>query len=146
MQRSVGGPSAAAAETESWQRTPWMMVVVLFIMSASQTSCLLAAQFGVRTVQPIVTPFVQELTGTLPSLATLAGFAFSITGVADLVASPFLAKRSDSIGYRRVLLISLFGAAIATLPPCRRHWSIITQRLIYRRHSANDERLDRPSG
>jgi DHA1 family multidrug resistance protein-like MFS transporter len=77
---------------------------------------ILAAQFGVRTVQPIVTPFVQQLTGTLPSLATLAGFAFSITGVADLVASPFLGKRSDSLGYRRVLLISLFGAAIATLP------------------------------
>ena len=34
----------------------------------------LAAQFGVRTVQPIVTPFVQQLSGPLPSLATLAGF------------------------------------------------------------------------
>lgn len=77
---------------------------------------ILAAQFGVRTIQPIVAPFVQQLTGPLPSLATLAGFAFSITGVADLIASPFLGKRSDSIGYRRVLLISLFGAAIATLP------------------------------
>jgi DHA1 family multidrug resistance protein-like MFS transporter len=77
---------------------------------------ILVAQFGARTVQPIVTPFVQELTGPLPSLATLAGFAFSITGVADLIASPFLGKRSDSLGYRRVLLISLFGAAVATLP------------------------------
>jgi DHA1 family multidrug resistance protein-like MFS transporter len=77
---------------------------------------ILVAQLGVRTVQPIVTPFVQELTGPLPSLATLAGFAFSITGVADLIASPFLGKRSDGLGYRRVLLISLFGAAIATLP------------------------------
>jgi DHA1 family multidrug resistance protein-like MFS transporter len=77
---------------------------------------ILAAQFGVRTIQPIVTPFVQQLTGTLPSLATLAGIAFSITGIADLVASPFLGKRSDSLGYRRVLVISLLGAAIATLP------------------------------
>jgi MFS transporter, DHA1 family, multidrug resistance protein len=77
---------------------------------------ILAAQFGVRTVQPVVTPFVQALTGPVAAFATLASFAFSITGLADLFASPFLGKRSDRIGYRRVLLIALLGAACATLP------------------------------
>lgn len=77
---------------------------------------LLFSQFGVRAVQPVVTLFVQELTGPVTALATLAGFAFSITGLADVVASPFLGKRSDTIGYRRVLLISLLGAALTTLP------------------------------
>ncbi len=77
---------------------------------------LLMAQFGVRTVQPVVTLFVQELVGASAALATLAGFAFSITGVADVIASPFLGKRSDVIGYRRVLLISLCGAALMTIP------------------------------
>jgi MFS family permease len=38
-------------------------------------------------------------------LAQFAGFAFSVNGVADLIASPFLGKRSDTIGYRRVLII-----------------------------------------
>ncbi len=46
---------------------------------------LLMAQFSVRTVQPVVTLFVQELVGSPPQLATLAGAAFSITGLADLV-------------------------------------------------------------
>jgi DHA1 family multidrug resistance protein-like MFS transporter len=77
---------------------------------------LLMAQFGVRAVQPVVTPFVQDLVGSVPSLATLAGFAFSVTGIADVLVSPFLGKRSDSIGYRRVLLISLFGAMAASVP------------------------------
>ncbi|MFC0407629.1 MFS transporter [Roseomonas elaeocarpi] len=77
---------------------------------------LLIAQFGVRTVQPVVTLFVQDLVGWEPGLATLAGFAFSVTGIADLIASPFLGKRSDVLGYRRVLLISLFGAAMMSLP------------------------------
>lgn len=77
---------------------------------------LLMAQFGVRSVQPVVTLFVQELVGWQAGLATLAGLAFSITGVADLVASPFLGKRSDVIGYRRVLLISLAGAALMSVP------------------------------
>lgn len=77
---------------------------------------LLLAQFGIRAVQPVITLFVQELTGPVPALATLAGFAFSIAGFADVLVSPFLGKRSDSIGYRRVLLISLMGAALASIP------------------------------
>ena len=75
---------------------------------------LLMAQFSVRTVQPVVTLFVQELVGSPPQIATLAGIAFSITGLADLIASPFLGKRSDVIGYRRVLLICLAGATLTS--------------------------------
>jgi DHA1 family multidrug resistance protein-like MFS transporter len=91
---------------------------------------LLMAQFGTRSVQPIVTPFVQDLLGPVPSLATLAGFAFSVTGVADLLASPFLGKRSDKIGYRRVLLISLFGAMLASFPQAFVHsyWQFVALR------------------
>jgi len=77
---------------------------------------LLMAQFGVRTVQPIVTLYVKEMVGDLPNVATLAGIAFSITGVANVISAPFLGNRSDVIGYRRVLLISLLGATLTTLP------------------------------
>ena len=91
---------------------------------------LLMAQFGVRSVQPVVTPFVQELVGLGPGLATLAGLAFSITGVADVIASPFLGKRSDTIGYRKVLLISLAGAALATIPQAAvgNYWQFLALR------------------
>jgi MFS transporter, DHA1 family, multidrug resistance protein len=91
---------------------------------------LLLAQFAVQAVQPIVTLFVQQLTGPVPQLATLAGLAFSVTGLADVIASPFLGKRSDVIGYRRVLLISLFGAAAATLPQAFAHgyWTFVAER------------------
>ena len=77
---------------------------------------LLMAQFGVRTVQPIITLYVQEMVGNLPNVATLAGIAFSISGVANVIAAPFLGTRSDRLGYRRVLLICLAGAALTTLP------------------------------
>jgi len=91
---------------------------------------LLLAQFGVRTVQPVVTLFVQQLVGNPLNLATLAGLAFSVTGVADLLASPFLGKRSDVIGYRRVLLICLFGAALASVPQAFAHsfWEFVIER------------------
>lgn len=91
---------------------------------------LLMAQFGVRTVQPVVTLFVKELVGMRPDLATLSGVAFSITGVANVIAAPFLGNKSDVIGYRRVLLIGLLGAAVTTLPQAFTHsyWAFTVQR------------------
>jgi MFS transporter, DHA1 family, multidrug resistance protein len=91
---------------------------------------LLMAQFGVRTVQPVVTLFVQELLGDRPDLATLSGIAFSITGLANIVAAPFLGNKSDKIGYRRVLLIALLGAGLTTLPQAfaGSYWAFTAQR------------------
>ncbi len=77
---------------------------------------LLIAQVSLRSVQPIVTVFVTDLAPNAHNVATLAGLAFSVVGLADLVGSPFLGKRSDSIGYRRVLVIALLGGAAFTLP------------------------------
>jgi len=77
---------------------------------------LLMAQFGVRTSQPIVPLYVKEMVGAVPNLATLAGFAFAVTGLANVISAPFLGNRSDRIGYRRVLLICLAGGTLMTLP------------------------------
>jgi DHA1 family multidrug resistance protein-like MFS transporter len=82
---------------------------------------LLMAQFGVRTVQPIITLYVKEMVGNLPNVATLAGIAFSITGVANVISAPFLGNRSDRMGYRRVLLICLLGSTLTTLPQAFTH-------------------------
>ncbi len=91
---------------------------------------LLLAQFGVRSVQPVITLYVQSLVGAAPNLATLSGFAFSMTGLADIIASPFLGKRSDVLGYRRVLLISLFGAALFSIPQAfaDSYWLFVAER------------------
>ena len=91
---------------------------------------LLLAQFGVQAVQPVVTLYVQQMLGPVPALATLGGLAFSVTGVADLIASPFLGRRSDVLGYRRVLLIALAGAALASLPQAfvTNYWGFVATR------------------
>ena len=77
---------------------------------------VLLAQVVAFGVQPVVPLFVRELVGNPAWLATAVGLAFAVTGLADLIASPFLGKRSDRIGYRRVLLISLCGVAALTIP------------------------------
>jgi DHA1 family multidrug resistance protein-like MFS transporter len=77
---------------------------------------MLMAQFATQAVQPVVTLYVQDMVGMRPDLATLGGAAFSVTGLAGVLAVPFLGRKSDVIGYRRVLMISLFGAALFTAP------------------------------
>ena len=91
---------------------------------------LLMAQFSTRAVQPVVTLFVQELIGPRPDLATLGGLAFSVTGLAGMVAVPLLGKRSDEIGYRRVLLICLLGATLTSLPQvfASSYWMFVVER------------------
>ena len=91
---------------------------------------LVLAQLGVRSVQPVVTLYVQTLVGSVPNLATLSGLAFSMTGIGDIIASPFLGKRSDKLGYRRVLLISLAGAALFSFPQAfaENYWVFVAER------------------
>ena len=74
------------------------------------------AQFAIQAVQPVVTLFVQDMLGQRPDLATLGGLAFSVTGIAGVLAVPFLGRKSDIIGHRTILLISLLGAALFTAP------------------------------
>ncbi len=91
---------------------------------------MLMAQFATQAVQPVVTLFVQEMLGQRPDLATLGGFAFSVTGIAGVLAVPFLSRKSDVIGYRTVLLISLAGAALFTAPQALSlgYWAFVVER------------------
>ncbi len=77
---------------------------------------MLMGQFATHAVQPIVTLHVQDMLGPRPDIATLGGIAFSVTGIAGILAVPFLGRRSDRIGYRTTLLICLAGAALFTAP------------------------------
>jgi MFS transporter, DHA1 family, multidrug resistance protein len=74
------------------------------------------AQIAARGASPMIPLFVHQLLGTSPWLGTAAGAAVAVTGIADVIASPWLGKRSDLLGYRRVLVISLAGAAAFTFP------------------------------
>lgn len=107
-------------------RVPGIAAALDLIMRAKGMASLfvvlMLATFAARTIQPIVTIYVEQLVGSDAAIvATLAGAAFSVTGIADVIASPFLGKRSDVIGYRRVLLICLMGAALMTLPQAFAH-------------------------
>jgi DHA1 family multidrug resistance protein-like MFS transporter len=91
---------------------------------------MMMGQFATQAVLPVVTLYVREILGARPDIATLGGLAFSATGLAGVMAVPFLGRRSDRIGYRRTLLICLFGAALFTLPMAAPfgYWAFVAER------------------
>ena len=127
VQENFVRPQTAKRGRSSWASMALLIgasgVLPLFFV-------LLMAQFSVRAVAPVVTLFVQELTGPRADLATLGGIAFSVTGLAGMVAVPLLGRRSDVIGYRRVLLICLAGATLTSLPQgfADNYWTFTVER------------------
>jgi DHA1 family multidrug resistance protein-like MFS transporter len=77
---------------------------------------LILGQITILATQPVIALYVRHLTGPTPLIGAFVGSSFAVMGIADLLASPFLGKRSDTLGYRRVLLISIAGAALFTIP------------------------------
>jgi DHA1 family multidrug resistance protein-like MFS transporter len=77
---------------------------------------MMMGQFATQAVGPVVTLFVREMLGNRPDIATLGGLAFAATGLAGVLAVPILGKRGDTWGYRRVLMLSLGGAALFSFP------------------------------
>ncbi len=127
VQEQFARPAAGTRKGSTWKSMTLLVsaagVLPLFFV-------LLMAQFSTRAVQPVITLFVQELTGPRPDLATLGGLAFSVTGMAGMVAVPLLGRRSDQIGYRRVLLICLLGATLTSLPQgfAGSYWTFTAER------------------
>jgi len=126
-ERFARAPAAAKGGASLWERvrelTRHPQLAPMFLV-------VLLAQVSALGVQPIVPLFVRALVGNAPWLATAAGAAFAVTGAADILASPWLGKRSDRIGYRRVLLISLAGVALFTIPQSLVHtiWAFLALR------------------
>lgn len=77
---------------------------------------LLLAQLTTFAATPVIPLFVRSLVGNAPWLGTAAGSAIAIVGVAGIASTPWLGRRGDRIGYRRVLVLSLVGAALFTFP------------------------------
>ncbi len=97
---------------------------------AALVMVLLLSQFGVQAIAPIVTIFIQEMIGSRPDIATLSGLAFSASGIAGVFAVPLLGRMSDRIGERKVLLIAIAGAALATAPQAFTdgYWVFVAER------------------
>jgi DHA1 family multidrug resistance protein-like MFS transporter len=118
---------------EKRQRASWMASVRMISRSqvlVALVLVLLLTQFATQSIQPVITLFVQELLGSRPDLGTLAGLAYSATGLAGVMAVPVLGRAADRFGERRVLVLALAGAALFTAPQSIVHgyWGFLIAR------------------
>ncbi len=73
---------------------------------------LMLTTFSAMNAEPIIPLYLETLALPVGYISFLSGLVFAATGVADIIASPFLGRRGDRIGYKKVLLISLAGSAV----------------------------------
>lgn len=73
-------------------------------------------QAAVLSTNSMMTIFVKNLVGNVTNIAFLSGLAMSITGIANIIASPFLGKLGDRVGQSRVLPVVMLIAGVLYLP------------------------------
>ncbi|KEO82912.1 MFS transporter [Tumebacillus flagellatus] len=83
----------------------WPMFVVAFLIT-----------FSMMMIDPLMSVYVSQLAPASQNVALLAGMVTASTGVANILFSPRLGRLGDRIGYKRVLLLALCGAALMYLP------------------------------
>lgn len=73
-------------------------------------------QFAMLSPGPQMPLFVQQLGAPGGYIVFFAGLVTSVTGLANIVASPQLGKLGDKFGSQYVLMIALLGAAVFFIP------------------------------
>jgi len=74
---------------------------------------LCTSQVAIMSVEPIFAVYVITLGVPTPRVATVAGVLFSVTGLASMLGAPLWGRMADRSGGRRVLVLTLWGAALA---------------------------------
>ncbi|ASS75666.1 hypothetical protein CIG75_12145 [Tumebacillus algifaecis] len=83
----------------------WPVLIVSFLIS-----------FSMMMVDPMMSIYVSQLAPSAENVALIAGLITACTGIANIIFSPRLGKLGDRIGYKKVLLIAMCGAALFYIP------------------------------
>ncbi len=91
-------------KTVSQQKPVLSLYLVIFLI-----------QLAVMGVNPLLSLFVEELTPQ-QHVAFYAGLAISVMGFANMLTSPQLGKLSDKFGAHHILIYSMLGVALFSIP------------------------------
>jgi MFS family permease len=76
---------------------------------------IMLAQFSVMTIEPVLTLYIAQIGGASQHTSMIAGFVFSIVGVASILFASRWGRLADKIGFQKVLLIGLLAGGIGSL-------------------------------
>lgn len=95
---------------EVWNSVPEKSLTI--ILSVTYFAITLA----LYTIEPIITVYVTQLSRHASHVALISGLAFSASGLANIIAAPYLGKLSDKVGAHKVMLIALIAAGLIYIP------------------------------
>jgi MFS transporter, DHA1 family, multidrug resistance protein len=84
------------------------------------------------SVEPIITVYITQLSKNTSHVALLAGMAFSASGLANIIAAPYLGKLSDKIGAQKVIFVALVAAGLIYIPQAfvKNPWQLMGLRFL----------------
>lgn len=88
--------------------------------------------FAMMSSMPLMPLFIEQMHGSIPRLAFYAGLVGSITGFANMAASPILGRLGDRLGSEKILMICLIGAGLSFIPQMfvQNVWQLLAARFI----------------
>ena len=111
---------------EVWNTVPNKSLTIIIFVT------FFVLTLSLYTIEPIVTVYVTQLSPNTSHVALLAGLAFSVTGLANIIAAPKLGKISDKIGAQKVMLAALVVAGLIYIPQAfvKDPWQLIALRFL----------------
>ncbi|WP_142248092.1 MFS transporter [Alkalihalobacterium alkalinitrilicum] len=120
------------AEKKVYTRKEVVMHIIKSPILMSVMMISLVIQAANFSIQPLLALYVHELTRT-ENLAFLAGFAFSVTGLGNLLATRKWGDLGDRLGHGKILIILLFLSALFFIPQAlvTELWQLIILRFLF---------------
>ncbi|AZR74424.1 hypothetical protein BBF96_14125 [Anoxybacter fermentans] len=76
---------------------------------------LMGVQAGMNMIQPILPLYIEKISPIGMDISLVTGIAFSLIGIATILAAPRWSAKAEEIGFKTVLILGLFGGAILNL-------------------------------
>lgn len=102
------------AANEAPPASAWRLLMTPLLLGMTLTMLVIRGAEG--AVQPIMSLYIEELSGMASNASTLAGLVLGILGVTSAISSVFLGRLGDKRGYRSILMICALGAGLIYLP------------------------------
>ncbi len=102
-----------------------LLLMVMFVA--------LIVQMALFSVQPLLALYVNQIAHTTENMAFLAGAAFSITGLGNLMLTRTWGQFGDRIGHEKVMLILLLLSGLLFIPQAfvGSLWQLIVLRFLF---------------
>lgn len=111
---------------ELWGEIPnKSLTLILFVTSFAVTIAL-------YSVEPIVTLYVTQISRNTSHIALMSGVAFSASGLASIIAAPYLGRLSDRVGAQKVILPAILAAGLVFIPQAfvNNPWQLVALRFL----------------